>query len=56
MTRYDNWIDRLENELQISKIYQTDQIKITCTRNEIVELRLMLSTLKQLEEQNNGRS
>lgn len=56
MINFKAWIDRINNELEISKFYQKELVNMSFTRAELIELRLMISTLQErLKENKNVR-
>ena len=49
------WIDRIQNLLDVQKDLGGDTISASFDRRELVELRMMFDTLKEMEEQRNGK-
>ena len=47
---YKRWLDRVNNLLDVEKDLGLDLISTTFTRRELIELKLMIETLKDLEE------
>lgn len=47
---YKRWLDRVNNLLNVQKDLGLDLISTTFTRRELIELKLMIETLKDLEE------
>lgn len=45
MINFKSWIDRINNELSLSKFYQKELVNMSFTRAELIELRLIISTV-----------
>ena len=46
--RLQEWLDRIENLLQVQKDWSVDLISTNFTRRELIELKLMVETLMEL--------
>lgn len=44
------WLDRIDNLLQVQKDCCVDMVSARFTRRELIELKLMLGTLKDIKE------
>ena len=51
MTTYKQWLDRIENLLQVQKDLYLDTINTTFTRRDLIELKLIIESLMVLIEE-----
>ena len=51
MVDIEKWQDRIENLLQVQKDLCLEQISTTFTRNELIELRLLLNEMMEIKKQ-----
>ena len=51
MVDIKKWQDRIENLLQVQKDLCLEQINTTFTRNELIELRLLLNEMMEIKKQ-----
>ena len=49
MVDIKKWQDRIENLLQVQKDLCLEQINTTFTRNELIELRLLLNEMMEIK-------
>lgn len=47
---FNKWIDRFNNELELQKQLGTEMISMRFTRKEVIELRVCMNTLKELDD------
>ena len=52
MVDIKKWRDRIENLLQVQKYLCLEQISTTFTRNELIELRLLLNEMMEIKNNN----
>ena len=52
MVDIKKWQDRIENLLQVQKDLCLEQINTTFTRNELIELRLLLNEMMEIKNNN----
>ena len=52
MLDIEKWQDRIENLLQVQKDLCLEQIRTTFTRNELIELRLLLNEMMEIKNNN----
>ena len=52
MVDIKKWQDRIENLLQVQKDLCLEQISTTFTRNELIELRLLLNEMMEIKNNN----
>ena len=50
MVDIKKWQDRIENLLQLQKDLCLEQISTTFTRNELIELRLLLNEMMEINQ------
>ena len=50
MVDIKKWQDRIENLLQVQKDLCLEEIKTTFTRNELIELRLLLNEMMEIKQ------
>ncbi len=55
MTDYQKWIERINNLINIQSIIGLDTISAAFTRRELIELKLMIETIKELTERENSK-
>jgi len=54
MINFKNWIDRINNELNLSKFYQKELVNMSFTRSELIELKMIISSFEdKLKEESN---
>ena len=49
MVDIEKWQDRIENLLQVQKDFCLEQIRTTFTRNELIELRILLNEMMEIK-------
>ena len=54
MVDIKKWQDRIENLLQVQKDLCLEQISTTFTRNELIELRLLLNEMMEIKTNRSG--
>lgn len=47
---YKKWLERLNNELKVQLQMQTEYAIMRLTRRELIELKVIINTLKELDE------
>lgn len=52
--RYQEWLDRIENLLQVQKDLSLNLISTNLTRRDLIELKLMIETLMELSIKKEG--
>ena len=52
--RYQEWLDRIENLLQVQKDLSLDLISTNFTRRDLIELKIMIETLMELSMKKEG--
>ena len=50
MDRIDSWLDRIQNLIDIQKDMGYETVQTFFNNRDLIELRMMLTTLKELKE------